>query len=89
MCEIENFFGDVPIYWINLKDSLDRQQNAIRQLNGYKNHLRIEAIDGRNGEYYSKQYKINYNSQSEDWSTATTAATCSHMKAIKKAYDTN
>ena len=88
MNSVKNFFGNIPIYWLNLKDSLDRYNNAVNQLKDYPNHLRIEAVDGRDEKFFLENYNVKYKT-SIDFSYSLVAVVCSHAKAIKTAYDNN
>lgn len=81
---MEKVFGDIPIYWINLNSSIARKNNMEKQLVGTNNY-RIEAVDGRDKEHYKKTYKV-INAKNV-FSTALNAVLCSHLKAIKQAYD--
>lgn len=81
---VNKFFDDVPIYWINLKDSLDRCNNVIEQLKDYPNHIKIEAIDGRDENFFLENYNIKYNNEL-NFSTSLIAVICSHIKTLKLA----
>lgn len=83
-----DFLCNIPIYIINLYDSIDRKNNIIKEFEGYNNLTFIEAIDGRNNDIFYKKYNIKYNS-SLNFSSAMIAVICSHIKAIKIAYDNN
>lgn len=81
---MEAVFCSTPIYWINLETSRDRRQAMLENLKG-TNNLRIEAVDGRNNDVYYKKYKVlNPNT---NFSNALNSVLCSHIRAIKKAYD--
>ncbi|ARF08717.1 glycosyltransferase family 25 [Catovirus CTV1] len=84
---MQNFFSSIPIYWINLNDSTDRFNSSTSQLKNYSNNLRIEAVDGRNTDLFEKNYSIKFKSNKSNFTNSLIAVVCSHMKAIKKAYD--
>lgn len=83
--DLNTFFSDIPVYIINLKDSLDRKQNIRKEFEGFTNLHFIEAIDGRT-ETFKEQYDINLNTHT-NFSNPLKAVVCSHIKAIKQAYD--
>jgi GR25 family glycosyltransferase involved in LPS biosynthesis len=85
---ISNVFKDIPIYWINLNDSIDRKNKMTQQLSDYNYNYRIEAVDGRDKEYFNKNYNIKYTTNVK-FNTSLIAVICSHMKAIKTGYDSN
>lgn len=81
---MNKFFSGIPIYWINLKDSIQRYRSAVDQLKNYKNNLRIEAVDGRDDKIFLENYKINYISKI-NFTNSLVAVVCSHIRAIKTA----
>lgn len=85
---LSDFMCNIPVYIINLHDSIDRKNNIIEEFKGYNNITFIEAIDGRNNDLFKNKYNINYTS-SLNLSSAIIAVICSHIKAIKIAYDNN
>lgn len=60
----------------------------VDQLKDYKYAHRIEAVDGRNTEYFNNNYDVNY-IKSKNFTTALIAVICSHAKAIKTAENLN
>jgi len=77
-------FGDIAIYWINLASSTDRAAHMTNQLEN-TNHTRIDAIDGTDSKTFKSQFTIV--NPRKAFSTALIAVLCSHVKAIKMAYD--
>ena len=87
--DIKTFMCDIPIYIINLKDSIERRNNVENEFSNYNYNIKfIEAIDGRNSVEFKNKYNVEYTSYS-NYSDATIAVICSHVKAIKLAYDNN
>jgi GR25 family glycosyltransferase involved in LPS biosynthesis len=80
------FFDNIPIYIINLNDSIERKCSIYKEFQGYYNIHFIEAIDGRDSSIFNKKYNVKYLSDI-DYHTATISVICSHAKAIKTAYD--
>ena len=81
-----SFFGNIPIYIINLKDSIDRKIHILSEFKDHSSNIHfIEAVDGRNEEYFYNTYKIKYKSNS-NYTNETIAVICSHSKAIYQAY---
>ena len=85
MNTLNNLFNNTPIYWINLYDSLDRYNKMTQQLKDYPYTLRIEAIDGRDPIKFNSYYNLSY--PPTEYSSAIIAVICSHIKAVKIAYD--
>lgn len=83
---IKIMFENIPIFWINLNDSLDRCNKIKTQLNNYNNNYRIEAIDGRNKINFFNNYNIKYTDE-YNYTASVLAVSCSHIKAIKQGYD--
>lgn len=83
--DLQTFFGNTPIFIINLPDCVTRREHAIASFEGYNHYEIIEAVDGRNKEEFKKIYNVKY--PSTNFNTATIAVICSHAKAIKMAYD--
>lgn len=83
MQDLNRIFSNIPIYWINLKDSKERFVKMTEQVKNYKN-LRINAIDGRNKINF-KKYQIKFKATIA--TNPVIAVICSHIKAIKTAYD--
>ena len=81
---MERVFKKIPIYWINLDRSTDRKISMEKELQN-TNHTRISAIDGTDSELMS-QYTIT-GVPNPAWTVPLLACTCSHLKAIKTAYD--
>lgn len=79
---IRGFFGEVPIYYINLDRSHKRRKNIEDAAIKYEitNLHRIQAVDGKNITipYQVRGYRKYTNSE--------LACTLSHIKAIKEAY---
>jgi GR25 family glycosyltransferase involved in LPS biosynthesis len=44
---LSEFMCGIPVYIINLPDSVDRQQHIQKEFKDYKNIKFIEAVDGR------------------------------------------
>ena len=84
--DIEQFMDNIPIYVINLKDSIDRKNHILEEFKNYNNIEFIEAVDGRNEQNFNNNYKIIYKSKHVDFTTAAIAVLCSHAKAIHSAY---
>jgi len=81
---MERVFSNFPIHWINLDISIDRKENMEGQLQKM-NHTRISAVDGLCEQNFLIKYKII--GGNPKFTCALKAALCSHVKAIKKAYD--
>lgn len=86
---MNKFFCDIPIYWINLNNSVERRNSAMIQLKNYPNNLRIEAIDGRDNTFFFNNYIVKYPPTKMNFTNSLIAVICSHIKAIKTAYDNN
>jgi GR25 family glycosyltransferase involved in LPS biosynthesis len=82
----KQIISDIPIYYINLDRSEDRNKLINKQFDKYNitNVTRIQAIDGKelNMNNICKEYKLHKN-----LNKYTTACTLSHIKAVKKAYE--
>lgn len=85
--KLNEFMCDIPVYIINLPDSIDRKNSVLKEFDGYNNIHFIEAVDGRKSDFNEK-YIIKYNSKN-DLSNTVIAVICSHAKAIKSAFDKN
>lgn len=85
--DLNTFFCNIPVYVINLKSSSDRRESVINEFKNYKNVFFIDAIDGRKNDF-SELYKIFITCDIKI-NNPTLAVICSHIKAIKKAYDEN
>ena len=83
---IEKVFGNIPIFWINLYDSVNRFNNMNEQLKNYPFNHKIGAIDGRNEDTFKRQYDVKCINP-KNFCTAVIAVICSHIKAIKKGFD--
>jgi len=88
MNTLSNIFNNIPIFWINLSDSIERRDKMIDQLKDYKYNYRIDAVDGRNTEEFKKNYNVMYKTE-KNFNTSLIAVICSHIKAIKTGYDSN
>lgn len=86
MNTLTNLFNNIPIFWINLNDTIDRKDKMIERLKDYNHHYRVEAVDGRNPQHFKTNYNVNYTSKI-NFNTALIAVICSHIKAIKQGYD--
>ena len=76
---MEDFYS-IPLYYINLNSSIDRNKNMIEKYsNKFKNMQRVQAVDG------SKITSIRIC----DSSPYELACYESHIKAIKRAYEDN
>ncbi len=86
MNSLNLFFGNIPIYIINLIDSTDRRTHILNEFKDYSSSIHfIQAVDGRNPEIFNKNYDIKYNSN-HNFTTALISVICSHSKAIYQAY---
>ena len=86
MSFLSSFFANIPIYIINLNDSIDRKTHILNEFKDYSSNIHfIEAVDGRDPEYFNNNYIIKYETDI-DFTTALIAVICSHAKAIYKAY---
>lgn len=83
---IDKFFCNVPVYIINLEDSIDRKDKILEQFSHYKNLHFVKAVDGRNEKKFREKYIVNYSS-SRKFTTSLIAVICSHAKAIKMSYE--
>lgn len=81
---MKRVFGEIAIYWINLDKSIDRKINMERELQN-TNNKRITAIDGTHQESFSC-YSI-VGTPNNLWTTPLISCACSHLKAIRTAYD--
>ena len=81
---LNTFFENIPLYWINLDRSVDRKKFMNDQLMKYKNNYRIQAIDGSNSDFNNYNIKFEID---RSFSINMKAVYCSHINAIKKAYD--
>jgi len=91
----------VPIYYINLPGSSERQKFMENQFNKFKitNFKRINAVDGSQITFPMKYFKTNHNysingvkfwnNYSEKINNKELACSLSHLLAIKTAYDDN
>src|SRR5437016_1942429 len=84
--KLSDFLCEVPVYIINLSDSVDRRNHVLNEFKGYDHLQLIEAIDGRDPHIFKQKYQIKYSSPHK-YTTALIAVVCSHIKAIKMAYD--
>ena len=77
--------NNIPIYYINLDESISRNNNMISQLKNY-NYTRFTAIGIKNSilNKYNNIPKIRYTNLRERL-----ACLLTHLYAIKKAYDNN
>jgi GR25 family glycosyltransferase involved in LPS biosynthesis len=82
----QKIIDDIPIYYINLDRSKDRDKLINKQFDKYNitNFTRISAIDGKELDIDNvrKEYKLH-----PLLNKYTTACTLSHIKAVKQAYD--
>lgn len=80
-----NNFIDIPVYYINLSQSIDRENHMLEQINKYNisNTFRVEAVNG------SQDKSINYFNDFINLSSSEIGCTLSHLRAIKTAYDRN
>ena len=88
----DEMFNFIKKYYINLDRSLDRKESIEEEfrLYGITNYERVPACDGKNlkstkeGDFGDIKFKAPNDKKS---SIREIATTCSHIKAIKKAYD--
>ena len=76
---------NIPIYYINLEKSTERNDNMIAQLKNY-NYTRFPAID-TNHIIFKKYNDLDKSKYIYD--SRKLACLLSHLYAIKKAYDNN
>lgn len=82
----KNFFGNIPIYIINLEDSYNRKEHILNEFKDFEENIEfISAVDGRDSNYFYDNYTVDYNSKL-NLTTCLIAVICSHAKAIHKAY---
>jgi GR25 family glycosyltransferase involved in LPS biosynthesis len=84
--KVKKFFGDIPVYIINLTDCIERRERINKQFSGYEGLKIVDAIDGRNSDSFNTEYNVIYFSDL-NYTTALIACLCSHIKVIKQAYD--
>lgn len=85
-------FNSIKKYYINLDRSTDRKESIEEEfrLYGITNYERVAACDGKNmekkkeGKFGDIKFKAPNDKKS---SVREIATTCSHIKAIKRAYD--
>lgn len=85
-------FNYIKKYYINLERSKDRLESIEKEFKDYEigNYERIEACDGKNlnstkkGKFGELEFE---NIKDKKATKGELACTCSHLKAIKKAYD--
>ena len=85
-------FNSIKKYYINLDRSTDRKESIEEEfrLYGITNYERVPACDGKNlkstkeGDFGDIKFKAPNDKNS---SVREIATTCSHIKAIKRAYD--
>lgn len=85
-------FNSIKKYYINLDRSTDRKESIEEEfrLYGITNYERVPACDGKNlkstkeGDFGDIKFKAPNDKKS---SVREIATTCSHIKAIKRAYD--
>tara|TARA_R110002126_G_scaffold189101_1_gene337395 strand:+ start:332 stop:1222 length:891 start_codon:yes stop_codon:yes gene_type:complete len=85
-------FNSIKKYYINLDRSTDRKESIEEEfrLYGITNYERVPACDGKNlkstkeGDFGDIKFKAPNDKKS---SVREIATTCSHIKAIKKAYN--
>lgn len=80
-----DFYSNIPIYIINLPDSVDRRNHIISEFDDYKYLTFVEAVDGRDTSMFKSKYNVQYNTNIP-YSASTIAVICSHSKAIYIAY---
>ena len=88
----DEIFNSIKKYYINLERSKDRLESIEKEFKDYEigNYERIEACDGRDlsstrkGKFKELEFE---NIKDNTVTKAELATTCSHLKAIKKAYD--
>ena len=80
------FFGETPIYIINLKDSINRKNHILNEFKECLPNVHfIDAVDGRDENFFNTNYRVNYHSNI-NFGKALIAVICSHAKAIYNAY---
>jgi len=59
---IQTFLNNIPVYIINLPDSIDRKNSVMKEFNGYNNVNFVDAVDGRDPNIFSKKhlYLLSY-----------------------------
>jgi GR25 family glycosyltransferase involved in LPS biosynthesis len=80
-----DILGNVPIYYINLKKSINRNEKILKMFSLYNitNYKRIEAINGPTINL--DKINLEYNILNKN----VIGCTLSHIKAIKQAYNDN
>lgn len=90
--ENDSKFNSIKKYYINLDRSMERKESLEKEFRDYniKNYKRIKACDSKDIENisYGKFDDIEFeNKFYKNISLNEISGTCSHLKAIKKAYD--
>jgi glycosyl transferase family 25 len=83
---IHRFFGDIHVFIINLKDSIDRRNHIQKEFSDYKNLHILDAVDGRDSTQFINEFKVQYTSK-DNFSNPLIACILSHAKAIHTAYN--
>ena len=97
---IENNKLNIPVYYLNLSRSPERNKYMIEQFNKFNinNYHRVEAIDGKNIKRNMKDFNTNHiyevdgtiiwnNYTHDNLKQSEIACTLSHLKAIRDAYN--
>ena len=87
--KLDTFLKETPVYIINLADSISRKEHIQEQFKSYKYLNFIEAVDGRQAEFFATNYNVTYNDCGKKYSTGLIAVICSHIRAIYTSYHNN
>jgi GR25 family glycosyltransferase involved in LPS biosynthesis len=82
--DLNTFFNNIPIFIINLADSIDRRKHIEEQFGDYKNYEIFEAIDGRDPIKFREKYKVI--TPPHKFNLALEAILCTITKIIHTAY---
>jgi GR25 family glycosyltransferase involved in LPS biosynthesis len=83
---LNTFFADIPIYVINLQDSVDRRTHVQRQFGPEVKVTFVPAVDGRRPGSFYNDYLVSFQNNRSNFSTSLIAVICSHIRAIYTAY---
>ena len=84
--QLETFFAGMPIYVINLKDSIERRNHVQNQFGSDVNLTFVPAVDGRCSSNFYSDYLVSFPNNRNNFSTSLIAVICSHIRAIYTAY---
>lgn len=84
--QLDTFLAGVPIYVINLKDSVERRNHVQKQFGSDVKLSFISAVDGRRPGTFYNDYMVSFHNNKDNFSTSLIAVICSHIRAIYTAY---